>query len=140
MQCRKLAKTVDKLAGKLENLQKPNWPKGASSKEDQEAHRLELGQTQEMLKEARKTHHEQAVAKIYELLRNLVSGDPQTQWDWVCCKMHMRDSWAEVNGQTTTGRCPRLWTTFQDCLELHKLSVFTAGTAKRQRFYLQQAV
>jgi hypothetical protein len=28
MQCRKLAKTVDKLAGTLENLQKPNGPKG----------------------------------------------------------------------------------------------------------------
>jgi hypothetical protein len=43
VQCRKLAKTVDKLAGTLENLQKPNGLKGAGSKEDQEAHKLELG-------------------------------------------------------------------------------------------------
>jgi hypothetical protein len=29
---------------------------------------------------------------------------------------------------------------FLDCLELHKLKVFSADTAKRQRFYIQQAV
>jgi hypothetical protein len=29
---------------------------------------------------------------------------------------------------------------FQDCLELHKLTVFSADTAKRQRFYIQQLV
>jgi hypothetical protein len=29
LQCRKLAKTVDKLTGTLDNLQKPNGPKGA---------------------------------------------------------------------------------------------------------------
>jgi hypothetical protein len=29
---------------------------------------------------------------------------------------------------------------FQDCLELHKLAVFSADAAKRQRFYIQQAV
>jgi hypothetical protein len=27
-----------------------------------------------------------------------------------------------------------------DCLELHKLTVFSADAAKRQRFYIQQAV
>jgi hypothetical protein len=83
VQCRKLAKTVDKLAGILENLQKSNGPKGASSKEDQEAHKLELSQTQEMIKEAR-TAHNKAVAKTYKLLRNLLSGDPQSQRGWVC--------------------------------------------------------
>ncbi len=29
---------------------------------------------------------------------------------------------------------------FQDCLELHTLTVFSADAAKRQRFYIQQAV
>jgi hypothetical protein len=29
---------------------------------------------------------------------------------------------------------------FQDCLELHKLTVFSADAAKRQRFYIQQVV
>jgi hypothetical protein len=29
---------------------------------------------------------------------------------------------------------------FQDCLELHKLTVFSADAAKRQWFYIQQVV
>ncbi len=62
MQCRMLAKTVDKLAGTLENLQKPIRHKGLKSKENQVACKLELSQTQEMLKEAWKIHDE-AVAR-----------------------------------------------------------------------------
>ncbi len=83
-----------KLAGTLEKIQEPNGPKGASSKEDQEACKFELSQTQEMLKEARKAQGE-ALAKTYKFLRNLLSGNPQSQWDWICLKMHERDSWAE---------------------------------------------
>jgi hypothetical protein len=54
--------------------------------------------------------------------------------------MHERDLWAGVNSQVTKGRHLRTWTAFQDCLEVHKLTVFTANAAKRQRFYIQQEV
>ncbi len=54
--------------------------------------------------------------------------------------MHERDSGAAVNGQVTKGRRPRTWTSFLDCLELHKLTVFSADAAERQQFYTQQAV
>jgi hypothetical protein len=33
-----------------------------------------------------------------------------------------------------------MWTSFLDCLELHKLTVFSADAAKRQWFYIQQVV
>jgi hypothetical protein len=33
-----------------------------------------------------------------------------------------------------------MWMSFQDCLELHELTVFSADAAERQRFYIQQAV
>jgi hypothetical protein len=54
-----------------------------SSKEEKDACKLELSQTQEILEEARKAH-DKAVAKMYKLLWNLLSGDPQTQLDWIC--------------------------------------------------------
>ncbi len=110
----------------------------SSSKEENEAHKLELSQTQEMLKEAQKAHNE-AVAKTDELLSNLLSGDLQTQFQWhqICCMMHEHELWAGVNGQMTTGRCPRWWTAFGDCLELHKLMVFTTDVAKRQQYFIQ---
>jgi hypothetical protein len=90
VQCRKLAKAVDKLAGTLENLQKSTGPKGATSKHDQESCNVEITHTQEMLQEAQKAH-DKAVAKTYKLLRNLLSSDPQSQWDRVCQEMHECD-------------------------------------------------
>jgi hypothetical protein len=83
-----------------------------------------------MLQEAQKGHNK-AIAKMYEQLRNLLSGDAQSQWDCVCRKMHKRDSWAAVNGQVTKGRCLRTWMSFLDYLELHKLTVLSADAAKR---------
>ncbi len=101
--------------------------------------KVEIEQTHQMLQEAQKAH-DKAIAEAYEQLRNLLSGDAQSQWDRVCCKMHKRDLWAAVNGQVTKGRHPRTWTSFLDCLELHKLTVFSADAAKRQQFYIQQVV
>jgi hypothetical protein len=52
MQCRKLDKAFDKLAGTLENLQKPVRPKGATSKDDQGSCKVEIAHTKKMLQEA----------------------------------------------------------------------------------------
>ncbi len=106
---------------------------------DVTARKVEIEQTQQMLQETQKAH-DKAITKLYKQLRNLLSGNAQSQWDRVCHKMHERDSWAAVNGQVTKGRRPRTWTSFLDCLELYKLTVFSADAAKRQQFYIQQAV
>jgi hypothetical protein len=103
------------------------------------AHKVEIEQTQQMLQESQKAYGK-AIAKRYKQLRNLVSGDAQSQWDRICREMHKRDSWATVKSQVTEGRRPQMWTSFLDCIELHKLTFFSADTAKRQRFYIQQAV
>ncbi len=92
-----------------------------------------------MLQEAHKAH-DKAIAESYKQLRNLLSGNAQSQWDRICREMYKRDSWAAVNGQVTKGRRPQIWMSFLDCLELHKLTVFGADAAKRQWFYIQQAV
>ncbi len=92
-----------------------------------------------MLQETQKQHND-AIAKTYKQLRNVMSGDLQSQMDCVCREMHVRNSWAGVHCLVTVGRCPHTWTSFQDCLELHKLTVFIANAAKRQQFYIQQVV
>ncbi len=97
---------------------------------DVQARKLEIEQTQQMLQESQKAHNE-AIAKTYKQLRKLLSSDSQSQWDHVCSKMHKRDSWAGVNGQVTKGRRPRMWMSFNDCLELHKLTVFSFDADKR---------
>jgi hypothetical protein len=106
---------------------------------DVTACKVEIEQTSQMLQEAQKAH-DKSIAKLYEQLRNLLSGDAQSQWDRVCRKMHEHDPWAAVNGQVTKGRRPQTWMSFLDCLELHKLTVFSADATKRQQFYIQQVL
>jgi hypothetical protein len=101
--------------------------------------KVEIEQTTQMLQEAQKAHNK-AIAKSYEQLRNLLSSDAQSQLDHVCREMHKHDSWAAVNSQVTKGRRLQTWMSFLDCLELHKLTVFSADTAEKQQFYIQQAV
>jgi hypothetical protein len=92
-----------------------------------------------MLQEAQKAH-DMAIVKLYKQSRNLLSGNAQSQWDCICRNMHKHDSWAAVNSQIAKGRCLRTWMSFLDCLELHKLTVFSADAAKRQQLYIQQVV
>ncbi len=77
---------------------------------------------------------------MHKQLRNLLSGNTQSQWDHVYRKMHECNLWATVNSQVTKGRHPQTWTSCLDCLELHKLTVFSADAAKKQGFYIQQVV
>ncbi len=138
--CRKLGKAVVKLTRTFKDLLK-----AAGSKDtvllvnDMDARKLEIKEIQKMLQETQKQHNE-AIAKTYEQLRNLLSGDLQSQWDCICYKMHERDSWAGVKSQGTVGRRPRTWAAFRDYLELHTLTVFSADAAERQRFYIQLPV
>ena len=57
---------------------------------DVTARKVEIEQTQQKLQEAQKAHNK-AIAELYKQLRNLLSGNAQSQWDHVCHKMHKHD-------------------------------------------------
>ncbi len=134
--CQVLAKAVVRRSEALKNLQEAAESQDTVSMTvDVMNRKVEIEQTQQMLQEAQEAH-DKALTKLYEQLRNLLSGNTQSQWDCVCCEMHKCDSWAAVNCQVTNGRRPQTWTSFLDCLELHKLTVFSADAAERQRFYM----
>jgi hypothetical protein len=54
--------------------------------------------------------------------------------------MHNKDRWIGVNGKTNKGPCVHSWLSFQDCIELHKLTIFPLDSAEKQHFYMQQTV
>jgi hypothetical protein len=138
--CKVLAKAVVRRSEALKNLQEAAESRDTDlTSVDVQARKVEIEQTVQMLQESQKAHNK-AIAKMYEQLRNLLSGDAQSQWDHICHEMHERDLWAAVNGQVTKGRHPRTLMSFLDCLKLHKLTVFSADAAERQRFYIQQVV
>jgi hypothetical protein len=104
--CRVLAKAVARWSKALKNLQEAAESQDTvSTSVDVTARKVEIEQTVLMLQEAHKAHGK-AIAEWYEQLRNLLSGNAQSQWDRVCREMHKRDSWAALNGQVTKGRRP----------------------------------
>ncbi len=135
-----LAEAVAKQLEALKNLQEATGSQDTvSASVDVTARKVEIEQTQKMLQEAQKDH-DKAIAESYKQLRNLLSRNAQSQWDCVCCEMHKHYSWAAVNCQVTKGRHPQMWTSFLDCLELHKLTVFSADAAERQGLYSASGV
>jgi hypothetical protein len=139
--CKEASKELVKTSEVLEALKRESGgpEKASASKNDQEVQKEELKQTQEMCKLAKKEHNE-AVAQVYEFLCNLLGGDLQAQWDRICREMHEHDSWASLTGMKNESKRPHTWASFKDCLELHKLTVFTINVAECQKFYIQQGV
>jgi hypothetical protein len=62
------------------------------------------------------------------------------QWDKIMHEMHSKDPWIGMNGKSHPGLCVRSWLSFQDCIKLHKLTVFPADTTEKQCFYMQQTI
>jgi hypothetical protein len=54
--------------------------------------------------------------------------------------MHTKNPWIGVNGKANKGMYVHSWISFMDCIELHKLNVFPADAAKKQRYYMQQII
>jgi hypothetical protein len=110
--CRMRAKAVVRRSEALKNLQEAAESQDTvSTSVDVMACKVEIEQTQQMLQVAQKAHNK-AIAKTYKQLRNLLSGDTQSQWDCVCHKMYERDLWAGVNSQVTKGRRTQTWMSF----------------------------
>jgi hypothetical protein len=62
------------------------------------------------------------------------------QWDRIVNKMHTKNPWIGVNGKSNKGTRVKFWLSFMDCIELHKLTVFPADAAEKQRYYMQQTI
>ncbi len=55
-------------------------------------------------------------------------------------EMHSKDPWIGMNDKSHQDLCMSSWLSFQYCIKLHKLTVFPADAAEKQRFYMQQMV
>jgi hypothetical protein len=60
--------------------------------------------------------------------------------DRIAKEMHTKNPWVDMNGQTNKGICMKSWISFMDCIKLHKLTIFPADAAEKQRYYMQQTI
>ncbi len=95
------------------------------------------------LKKALKAKKDVAVEKAqeaYKLFRCFVVGKAQTNWDRIVNEMHTKNLWVSMNGRPNKGLCMHSWISFMDCIKLHKLTIFLADAAEKQRYYMHQRI
>ncbi len=109
------------------------------SKSQQEKDNLQklINQAEKLLEQNEKNALKE-IAKAYELMRTYFIGEARTQWDKVVQEMHNKDPWVAVDGSLNKGLPKKDWDSFLDCIELHKLTVFSCDAAELQRYYMQQ--
>jgi hypothetical protein len=106
VQCKKHTKEMKNAASALQAIQRKSvGPKESSANKDQEDLKEEK-LTRELLSTANKQYNK-AVGATYKLLRNLLAGEPQTQWDRIVREMHERDLWAGADGKKHDGKRPK---------------------------------
>jgi hypothetical protein len=76
------------------------------------------------------------VTSFYELFRKGLKEDPELQWDRIVEDMHTKDPWEDLKCVKHEGirrkSCMSLW----ECIDFHKLAVYSIDAAERQRFYM----
>jgi hypothetical protein len=76
------------------------------------------------------------VGTIYKLFRKGLKEDPELQWDRIMEDMHTRDPWEDLKGVKHQGirrkSCLSLW----ECVDFHKLTIYSIDAVERQRFYM----
>jgi hypothetical protein len=115
-----------------------NFPEDETPAE-KESRKKKLADLNESLK-AKKSFAVEQAKKAYKLFRCFIVGKARMQWDRIINKMHMKNLWIGVNGKSNKGTCVKSWLSFMDCIELHKLTIFSAGAAEKQRYYMQQTI
>ena len=128
----KLSKTVataTALAKKLARV-----PSG--EKDPETAKRLSLWEAAEEALVKAEANETTKVGLVYELFRKGLKEDPELQWDHIVDDMHTKDPWEDLKGGKHDGlrrkSCASLW----ECIDFHKLTVYSIDAAERQRFYM----
>jgi hypothetical protein len=76
------------------------------------------------------------VASVYELFRKGLKEDPELQWDRIMEDMHTKDPWEDLRGVKHEGIRRKSYLSLWECIDFHKLTVYSIDAAERQRFYM----
>jgi hypothetical protein len=76
------------------------------------------------------------VGLVYELFCKGLKEDPELQWDCIVDDMHAKDPWEDLKGVKRDGLRRKSCTSLWECIDFHKLTVYSIDAAERQRFYM----
>jgi hypothetical protein len=61
--------------------------------------------------------------------QQLLADDPQVQWDHIVREVHKNNPWTALNGTKHKGLRMKTSESLQDCIMLHKHTVFSVDAA-----------
>jgi hypothetical protein len=76
----------------------------------------------------------------YDLFCKLLSDEPEIQSDWIVTDMHTKNPWEDIKGVKHNSLPGKLQQSLTDCIQFHKLMVFTIDTVERHRYYLMCSI
>jgi hypothetical protein len=74
------------------------------------------------------------------LFRKLLRDEPKIQWDCIVTEMHTKNPSEDIKGTKHNGLRGKSHQSLMDCIEFHKLTVFTVNAAKRLEYYLMCSI
>jgi hypothetical protein len=72
----------------------------------------------------------------YDHFRKLLRDELKIQWDRIVTDLHTKNSWEDIKGVKHNSLRGKLQQSLTDCIEFHKLTVFTIDAAEKLRYYL----
>jgi hypothetical protein len=76
------------------------------------------------------------VGLVYDLFRKGLKEDPKLQWDHIVDDMHTKDPWEDLKGVKHDGIRRKSSLSLWECINFHKLTIYSIDAAERQRFYM----
>jgi hypothetical protein len=129
----KLAKTVVTATALVRKLARV--PSG--EKDPETARRLSLWEAAETELVKADASETAKVGLVYKLFCKGLKKDPELQWDRIVDdNMHAKDPWEDLKGAKHDGLRRKLSASLWDCINFHKLAVYSIDAAERQRFYM----
>jgi len=76
------------------------------------------------------------VGLVYDLFRKTLKDDPELQWDHIADDMHANNPWEDLRGVKHDGLRRKSMKSLMDCIDFHKLTVYSVDAVETQRFYM----
>ncbi len=76
----------------------------------------------------------------YDLFCKFLRDEPKIQWDRIVTDMHTKNLWEDIKGVKHNSLRRKSQQSLTDCIEFHKLTVFTVDAVERLRYYLMCSI
>jgi len=76
------------------------------------------------------------VGLVYERFCKGLKEDPDLQWDPIVDDIHAKDPWEDLKGDKHDGLRRKSSASLWECIDFHKLTVYSVNAVERQKFYM----